>query len=56
MPTSAPEQDVAGKVTMFARATQSLSSFNLDFAGRLGRSVRVNGRARRLGALRRTSS
>ena len=44
--SSAPEQDVAGKVTMSARATQSLSRFDLDFAGdsvesRAGRRARA---------------
>ena len=42
--SSAPEQDVAGKVTMSARATQSLSSFNLDFQGDSVSGVWVNGR------------
>jgi aminopeptidase N len=42
--TSAPEQDVAGEVTMLARSTQALSSFNLDFAGDSVSGVRVNGR------------
>jgi hypothetical protein len=32
-PTSAPSQTVNGKVTMLARATQSLSRFDLDFSG-----------------------
>ena len=41
-PSSAPEQDVSGKVTMLARSTQSLSSFDLDFAGDSVASVRVN--------------
>ena len=31
--TSAPTQPVDGTVTLIARATQSLSRFNLDFAG-----------------------
>ena len=43
-PTSAPEQDVSGKVTMLARSTQSLSSFDLDFSGDSVASVRVNRR------------
>ena len=43
-PTSAPEQIVDGKVTMVARATQSLSSFNLDFADGTVSDVDVNGR------------
>jgi aminopeptidase N len=42
-PTSAPSQTVNGRVTMIARATQSLSRFNLDFAGEAVESVRVNG-------------
>jgi aminopeptidase N len=42
-PTSAPEQTVDGEVTMLARATQSLSRFNLDFAGDTVDSVRVDG-------------
>jgi aminopeptidase N len=42
-PTSEPEQTVTGQVTMFARATQALSSFNLDFAGDSIESVSVNG-------------
>jgi aminopeptidase N len=42
-PTADPEQTVDGEVTMIARATQSLSSFNLDFAGDSVESVRVNG-------------
>src|SRR5215217_8848147 len=42
--SSAPEQDVAGKVTMFARATQSLSRFDLDFQGDSVDGVWVNGR------------
>ena len=44
-PTAEPEQTVDGEVTMIARATQSLSSFNLDFAGDSVESVRVNGRS-----------
>ena len=43
--SSAPEQDVAGKVTMLARSTQSLSSFDLDFAGDSVAAVRVDGRS-----------
>src|SRR5215212_5340618 len=42
--SSAPEQDVAGKVPMFARATQSLSRFDLDFQGDSVAGVWVNGR------------
>ena len=55
-PTAEPEQTVDGEVTMIARATQSLSSFNLDFAGDSVESVRVNGASRGLGALTATSS
>ena len=43
-PTSAAEQDVEGRVAMFARATQSLSSFNLDYANGTVSAVEVNGR------------
>ena len=43
-PSSAPEQDVSGKVTMLARSTQALASFDLDFSGDSVGSVRVNGR------------
>lgn len=43
-PTSAPEQDVDGRVAMIARATQSLSSFNLDYANGTVSAVQVNGR------------
>src|SRR4051794_20226676 len=43
--SSAPEQDVSGKVTMLARSTQSLSSFDLDFAGDSVAAVRVDGRS-----------
>jgi aminopeptidase N len=42
-PTSAATQTVNGKVTMLARATQALSSFNLDFAGGTVGAVSVNG-------------
>jgi aminopeptidase N len=44
-PTAQPEQTVDGEVTMVAHATQSLSSFNLDFAGDSVEGVRVNGRS-----------
>jgi aminopeptidase N len=44
-PTSAPSQTVTGKVTMVARATQSLSSFDLDFSGDSVSVVSVNGRS-----------
>jgi aminopeptidase N len=43
-PTTTPEQDVSGTVTMLARATQSLSRFNLDFAGDTVTGVWVGGR------------
>jgi aminopeptidase N len=43
-PTSAPEQTVDGEVTMIARATHSLSRFNLDFADGSVSDVDVNGR------------
>ncbi len=42
-PTSAPQQQVSGTVTMLAAATQDLSRFNLDFSGDAVRSVNVNG-------------
>src|ERR671914_2337675 len=42
--TSAPSQSIDGDVTIVARATQSLSRFNLDFAGASVGSVSVNGR------------
>jgi aminopeptidase N len=45
--TAAPQQTVSGTVTMFAKATQSLSRFNLDFAGDSVGSVSVNGRTAR---------
>ena len=41
--TSAPSQGIDGTVTMVARATQSLSRFNLDFSGPGLGSVVVNG-------------
>jgi aminopeptidase N len=41
---SAPEDPMQGTVTIVARATQSLSSFDLDFAGQSVGSVSVNGR------------
>jgi aminopeptidase N len=43
-PTAARSQTVAGVVTMEARATQALSSFNLDFDGDGVSSVLVDGR------------
>jgi aminopeptidase N len=42
--TSAPSQPLDGTVTIFARATQSLSRFNLDFAGLSVGTVSVDGR------------
>jgi aminopeptidase N len=42
--TSDPAQPIDGTVRIFARATQSLSSFNLDFAGDSVGAVSVNGR------------
>jgi hypothetical protein len=44
-PTAAAQQTVDGRITMFARATQALSRFNLDFAGDSVESVRVDGRS-----------
>jgi aminopeptidase N len=41
--TSAPSQGVDGTVTLLATATQSLSRFDLDFAGDSVGSVSVNG-------------
>jgi aminopeptidase N len=43
-PTADPGTTVQGRVTMFARATQALSSFNLDFSGDSVESVKVDGR------------
>jgi hypothetical protein len=42
--TSAPSQPIDGTVTIVARATQALSSFNLDFAGQSIGGVSVDGR------------
>jgi aminopeptidase N len=42
--TSAPTQPLDGTVTIVAKATQSLSQFNLDFAGTSVGDVEVNGR------------
>jgi aminopeptidase N len=42
--TSAPSQPMQGTVTLLARATQALSRFDLDFAGRSVGGVSVNGR------------
>ena len=42
--SSVPQQQVAGKETIQARSTQSLSRFDLDFAGDSVESVRVDGR------------
>jgi aminopeptidase N len=41
--TSAPSQPIEGTATILARATQSLSRFNLDFAGASVGSVSVDG-------------
>ena len=41
--TSAPTQSIDGTVTILAKATQDLSSFDLDFAGQSVGSIRVNG-------------
>jgi aminopeptidase N len=43
-PTADPSTTVDGRVTMFARSTQALSRFNLDFAGDSVESVSVDGR------------
>ena len=43
--TSAPSQSIEGTATILARATQSLSRFNLDFAGASVGSVSVDGSA-----------
>jgi aminopeptidase N len=43
--TSAPTQPLDGTVTILARATQSLSRFNLDFGGQSVGSVSVDGRS-----------
>src|SRR5262245_37473210 len=42
--TAAPERGIDGTVTITAKATQSLSRFDLDFAGDGVGSVAVNGR------------
>src|ERR1700712_648219 len=41
--TSAPSQSIDGTVTILAKATQSLSRFDLDFAGDSVGGVSVNG-------------
>src|ERR1700710_128997 len=41
--TSAPTQPIDGTVTIAARATQSLSRFDLDFAGKSLGGVTVDG-------------
>ncbi|HWK26651.1 MAG TPA: M1 family metallopeptidase [Solirubrobacter sp.] len=41
--TSAPSQPIDGTVTILAKATQDLSRFDLDFAGRSVGAVSVNG-------------
>jgi aminopeptidase N len=43
--TAAPSQSIDGDVTILARSKQSLSRFNLDFAGAGPGSVSVNGRS-----------
>src|SRR4051794_13588615 len=43
-PTAAPGETVQGRVTMYARATQALSRFDLDFSGDSVGSVSVDGR------------
>ena len=43
--TGAPSQSIDGTVTIVARATQDLSRFDLDFAGRSIGGVSVNGAA-----------
>jgi aminopeptidase N len=43
-PTGAPNETVSGRVTMYARATQALSRFDLDFSGDSVGSVKVDGR------------
>ncbi len=45
--TAAPSQPIDGTVTILARATQSLSRFDLDFAGRQRRQRRRQRRSRR---------
>jgi aminopeptidase N len=45
--TASPAQGVDGTMTMLARATQSLSRFDLDFSGESVGSVQVDGRAAR---------
>src|SRR5918997_6289086 len=42
--TSAPSQPLDGTVTIVARATQSLSRFNLDFGGDSVGTVSIDGR------------
>jgi aminopeptidase N len=44
-PTGAPSSPVDGTVTMVAKATQSLSRFDLDFAGQSVGGVSVDGKA-----------
>src|SRR3954447_17180306 len=46
--TSAPTQSMDGTVTILARATQALSRFDLDFAGKSVGSVAVNGEPAKL--------
>ena len=45
--TAKPSQGIDGTMTLHARATQSLSRFDLDFSGAGVGSIRVNGRAAR---------
>src|SRR4051794_37836304 len=45
--TASPTQGVDGTMTMLARATQSLSRFDLDFSGESVGSVQVDGRPAR---------
>ena len=54
--TSAPSQSIDGSVTIVAKATQSLSRFNLDFGGQAVGAVSVDGARRRSGATARSSS
>src|SRR3954470_17822584 len=42
-PTADPGTTVQGRIRMFARATQALSRFDLDFSGDSVESVKVDG-------------
>ena len=53
--TADPAADREGHVTMFARSTQALSRFNLDFAGDSVKSVSVDGRRAASRGIRRSS-